>query len=192
MDDEIATMYRQMHGTYGAEVRSLGWSSTDRQQIRFAALLNTARLTNVQSVLDVGSGMGDLIPHLEWAKPVKRLDYTGVEMMPEFVKIAQERHPGYKFIEGDVREMLLPQYDFVVSSGLLGWYTLPEAFKMLENLWAHTKRVMAFNFSTVTSELRDRNVLDFAGRAPAGYTLKNDYLEGDDFTVHMYRVGPWE
>lgn len=191
MDEKIAEMYRQMYGEYGRSARSLGWADQDRQQIRFAALLNTARLTNVESVLDVGSGMGDLIPHLEWAKPVRKLQYTGVEMLPEFVREAQDRYPGYNFIEGDVREMLLPKYDFVVSSGLVGWYSLTEAFKMLGQLWSYTKRVLAFNFSTVTSELRPMNILHFAQQAPAGFALKNDYLEGDDFTVHMYRVGPW-
>lgn len=188
MDDNITSTYRELYGQHGLSARALGWGNEDRQHTRFSVLLK-ANLTNVQSVLDVGSGLGDLVPHLRFAK-ARLKDYMGVEAMPEFVNYAKLAYPepNINFHEGDVRDMeVLPQYDLVISSGLLGWYGLNDALGLIDLMWSKAKRVLAFNFSTVTTSLRPEYMVTVAGRADGGFVIRNDYLSGDDYTVYMYR-----
>lgn len=129
-------------------------------------------------VLDLGCGNGRFYDYLH--KQGKKIDYTGVDFCPEFLKIARKRYPQQEFIEQDITELDLPKlYDRIVSvatfhhlpSRGLRKKTLKLIFNQLEddgifmfsvwNLWqikylgAHLKAIVRFFTSFFRSSPRD-------------------------------------
>jgi len=68
-------------------------------------------------VLDVGCGPG------QWSARLHALgvDITGIDLTPEFVRIARARHPQVDFRLGDVRRLDLPDAHL---AGVLAWFSL--------------------------------------------------------------------
>ena len=66
----------------------LGWRDRDSQTDRFNVFLNYVQ--NGDRVLDFGSGLSDLYGYLKLNDI--NVDYTGIDIMPDFIKIAKERY----------------------------------------------------------------------------------------------------
>ena len=66
----------------------LGWRDRSSQLNRFEVFLDYVQ--NGDRVLDFGSGLSDLYGFLK--ENDINVDYTGVDIMPEFIKIAKERY----------------------------------------------------------------------------------------------------
>lgn len=70
-----------------------------------------------QAVLEVGSGLGDLVAAVQPGRGV------GVDCAPALVALARRRHPQLTFVEGDV-DVGLPlreQFDAIIASDLVGY-----------------------------------------------------------------------
>src|SRR5690606_10729201 len=105
------------------DARSVRWSNPSDQVTRFRALLGIADVAN-QSVLDVGCGMGELYKYLlQQQIPVQ---YTGIDIVPEFIQAAQKHFIDVDFYTQDVFEVE-SKYDYVLASGAL-------SFKVKDNL----------------------------------------------------------
>ncbi len=102
-------------------------------------------LTNC-SILDVGCGWGALYAFLR-ARNFEGA-YTGVDLMPHLLAEAKERYPEGDFRPGDILELDLPRYDYVLSSGLYD-YSAPEMAQRLRATLARMfelgRRGMAWN-----------------------------------------------
>jgi len=48
-----------------------------------------------KTILDVSCGFGDIIPLI--AKKAKKINYTGVDIVPEFIQVAKEKYPRHRF-----------------------------------------------------------------------------------------------
>lgn len=66
----------------------LGWRDRNSQTDRFNVFLDYVK--NGDRVLDFGSGLSDLYGHLKMNDI--NVDYTGIDIMPDFIKIAKERY----------------------------------------------------------------------------------------------------
>lgn len=100
---------------YGYDPRSLGWNA-GTQQARFNVMAAVGDLEGC-SVLDVGCGFGDFYGFLK--EQGIHVDYTGIDLSQEFVKIAREHHPDARFIVGDFEENGIDgQYDWVFECGI--------------------------------------------------------------------------
>lgn len=70
------------------------------------------------SLLDVGCGFGGLLDHLHTRGIA--VDYTGIDVVPDMIASARERHPGTRFILGDIFGASdIGQYDYLVCNGIL-------------------------------------------------------------------------
>jgi SAM-dependent methyltransferase len=66
------------------------------------------------SVLDLGCGIGSLLAALEPARGL------GIDLSPEMVRVAQQRHPELEFRVGDAEQLAVDErFDFVVVSDLV-------------------------------------------------------------------------
>src|SRR6056297_2544582 len=101
-----STLYRQ----YGTSCRSLSFSSADTQRVRFAVLREVLPddRDGAFSLLDVGCGFGDLYDYLR-EDGYNNVQYTGLDIMPEFVRHATATYPDGQFIAGDFLSIDLPQ-----------------------------------------------------------------------------------
>ncbi|UCH93764.1 MAG: class I SAM-dependent methyltransferase [Candidatus Aminicenantes bacterium] len=75
---------------------------------------------NDKTLLDVGCGIGGFFDFLK-EKGIN-CDYTGVEINPRMIRIAQKKHPEMKnkfFVFDIIEENLNQQFDYVISNGPL-------------------------------------------------------------------------
>ena len=73
-------------------------------------------------MLDVGSGLGDLCA----AAAARGASTTGIDLAPDMVATARERHPGLKFLEGDAEALPFEDQAFDVVTGAFVINHLPE------------------------------------------------------------------
>jgi SAM-dependent methyltransferase len=156
---ETIDRYRRRLREHGVGPQALGWTKGN-QKARFDAALRGLGLS-FGSVLDVGCGFGDLYDHLlarGWSGR-----YLGVDIVPEFIAVARERHVGQaaEFLELDpTSEPLGREAEVGVAIGLLNHDLAGEAEAyieaMIRRLWQATSRLVAVDFlSTTANERRD-------------------------------------
>jgi SAM-dependent methyltransferase len=75
-------------------------------------------------VLDVGSGLGELAA----AAAARGAHATGIDLAPNMVGAARERHPGLTFVEGDAEDLPFEDgaFDAVVSAFVINHLPDPE------------------------------------------------------------------
>jgi len=98
--------------------RACCWSSEEDQYLQFSVMANHMidwqDLSGI-SVLDIGCGQGDFYNYL--LKRNNTIQYTGIDVSPEMIKIAKEKNPNANFIQGGFLEKDLESYDYVFSIG---------------------------------------------------------------------------
>jgi SAM-dependent methyltransferase len=116
--DDYVERYRARLREHGYSPQTLGWGVNGRQEVRFALLGELALRDPTSSVLDVGCGFADLHDFLHAAGWKGR--YTGVDIMPDLLQVARERHPGLDLRELDIvaEGGELQEHDFVIASGV--------------------------------------------------------------------------
>lgn len=182
------------HGT----VESLGWRGEHSQQVRYEVLAKVGHL-NGNTILDAGCGYGDLKAFLD--RHFSDFDYIGIDQMPEFIAEARKRYEGIErttFYQTDFSIAALPQVDYVIASGVLGYRCKDENFytDMICKLYNSARIAFAFNMldkscfpqhDLLVGHDRDE-ILALCRALSPRVECFNDYLE-DDFTVLMYRNG---
>ena len=175
--------------------RALGWKSTASQTARFDVLAGIADLDG-QSVLDVGCGHGDLRAYLAERCPSVR--YTGIDQMQDFLDVALSRYgewPDTRFLLGDFSSAKLPEVDYVLASGAMGYRSSdPEfVFETITRLFEVCRIGLGFNVlchveypDGILAACDPEAVLAHCRTLTENVVYRDDYLE-DDFTVLMYR-----
>ena len=120
------------------------------------------------TVIDVGSGAGDLVATLEgW-------EYLGIDASPDMIAIARERYPHARFEQGDVHDLPNVHADAIVAIGeVLNYATdLPGLIS-----WVRTVR----------ERLRPGGLLllDVAGPTRADPEPRSRTHSGDGYTLHV-------
>ncbi|MCC2631294.1 MAG: hypothetical protein K0S38_1103 [Candidatus Paceibacter sp.] len=175
------------------DARSVHWSDEHGQQTRFLILSQIANL-NHQSVLDVGCGLGDLYDFLK--KQNLEVDYTGIDIVPEFIEKAKIRFPEVNF-KVQSMEDLDEQYDFVLASGVLSFKITDHKtfyFSMIEKMFAASKKGLAFNMLNNKTHIDDDTyaaydtdeVMSFCKTLSDNVQIVIGYLP-QDFTIYMYK-----
>ena len=113
--DILHRYYDEKLKTYGHDTRSLGWIPGARK-VRFDALTAIGDL-NGSAVLDVGCGFGDLYGYLS-SKGIK-VDYTGIDINPDFIDIAKKAYPDARFMVADFEEDTSGKdFDWAFAAGI--------------------------------------------------------------------------
>ena len=175
--------------------QSLGFTDSINQELRFEVISAIAKMDN-SSVLDLGCGYADLKAFLD--QRYENVDYTGVELLSEFVEVALEKYHGaerFKLINDDFDNIDLPQVDYVLSSGSLSYYTEESdaLWKMIEKMFATCRKGLAFNLldkvefrRSILREFDPNQVLEFCYSIAPTSCLLQHYLPGD-FTLYLYK-----
>lgn len=187
-------LYKAAYEEHGPRAQGVGWLDEEVQWRRFHAL-TTGIQFGISSILDVGCGYGELVEFYNQRRPAwfKHVYYRGIDVIPEYIDIARARHGVFHdlalphlnmrvFNEVDVRA-LSPNitYDFVVGSGVLAYYDMPEKLEILDAMWELTGKVMAFNMTKKDATIRDLSML-LPRFGSGNWRVMHDYgLE--DYTV---------
>lgn len=196
-DERSIRYYTALIERYGVDVRAVDWGSRESQVIRFSVLAQVGQL-NGASVLDVGCGMGDLFG---WLKRVgMELKYTGIDITPKMIEIAQQRFPEAQFeLKNplDVEDSEAERYDFVLQSGILTHrQDSPFLFLkvMVEKMFLLCSRAVAFNSLSSWASDKERGefyadpleTVAFCRTLTPWVVLRHDY-HPRDFTIYMYK-----
>src|SRR6266481_4036431 len=149
--------FRKRLETYGDDVRAL-WNSAASQMARFDVLLQVGGLSG-KAVLDVGCGFGDLIAFLD-QKGIGVAAYSGIDLSPEMIAIAREKHPRAQFECRDLLEQPFDpeSFDVVLGSGLFFlphplWDAYVAAY--VGSMFACCRQAVAVNFLSAHSSKKD-------------------------------------
>lgn len=149
----LRDLYENRLVDFGPEdVRTVGWGSRHDQYLRFDVLLRELDPTG-KIVLDVGCGLGDMIPYLDARFESDRYQYIGVDICPKLVAAANARHGGAnrRFLHLDILHESCPRADIVLMSGALSFKVtdnLALAKTMMARMLELADEVVAMNFLT--------------------------------------------
>ncbi len=117
---------------------ALNFSAT-REKLSPEVISLLPTLPNNASVLDLGCGNGVLLTALP-----KNISYTGIDISPALIKVAEGLHPEHKFLLTDLTADStwadLSSYDFIAALAVL--HHLPSSddhIKLLRNIKQHLK-----------------------------------------------------
>jgi len=95
----------------------------------FAEIRNAVALQDGESVLDVGSGPGELSQLFSG-------NYSGVDYSENYVAYAKNKYPGKMFFQGNVLDLSLPEksYDVVLLASFIHHFSDEEVKKIIGNM----------------------------------------------------------
>jgi Methyltransferase domain len=200
----IVRHYESCLRRFGAGPNAVDWKSGEDAAVRYSVMLDVIRdRSATATLLDFGCGLAGLKDHMD-ARGLSRIAYSGLDLSPEFVACARERHPGVTFYCGDVLTELLdlPSFDYIVMNGIftrrhdLG---LDEMRSYLECLllysFALTRIGLAFNVMSKCVDWESEalfhacpgELAEFICRkATPHFVLRNDYGLYET-TCYLYR-----
>lgn len=192
-----ARLYNSRFEQFGRDIRTVGWGSEAAQRLRFDVLLRGFDATG-KTVLDVGCGLGGLVPFLH-ERTGGNFRYLGIDVAERLVVDARTAHagPGREFLAGDLFSLDLPPADLVLLSGALSLKSdgvEDYARRSLERMYELSREAACLNFLSkyVDYEL-DKNqhyqpetVFGWARKVARKVNLIHDYPLYE-FTVQLVR-----
>ena len=114
--------YRKTFLKHGASSEGVDWGpDPSKALIRNSKMLEVLRPVGQKekrpSLLDVGCGYGALAELIKLRNT--NVDYYGIEIVPEMVNFATNKHPDCQFFQGDFLEFSGGNFDYVICNGML-------------------------------------------------------------------------
>jgi SAM-dependent methyltransferase len=114
---ELLKRYSERLAQHGPTIAALGWTKP-KHNLRYRILLEYwLPAERPLRVLDFGCGFGDLYGYA--VRQGIELDYTGLDINADLIRVAQDRYPNARFICRDAfTESFDEQFDVVLASGV--------------------------------------------------------------------------
>ncbi|MGR6837739.1 class I SAM-dependent methyltransferase [Aliivibrio wodanis] len=178
----------------GHNAKSLGWSSTESQFLRFKVIVESLDFDN-KRILDLGCGYGDFKTFLDMSCTVN--SYVGVDQQGSFIKQAKkhfQRQENSNFIKGDFSSLKLPPADIIVASGSLNYRTRNKTYhaKIIKAMYEKAEEAVIFNllnrdhfaYSKLLESHDPEQVLNYCLSLCPNSKLIIGYAD-EDFTIVM-------
>lgn len=190
--------YQDSYKKYGIGPKALKWHSEKAARQRYEQIVADIDF-NKKSILDVGCGFGDIIPYI--ADKSKNFNYTGIDLVPEFIREAKRVYPKHRFFADDYfKQPLEKKFDIIICCGALnGNYNDNLGFrkKAIKTMFNHTKECFVFNMAGKHPKPKtarhsnvwfadSKTIYNFCKTLSKKVLLKNDY-HFNDFTIVMFK-----
>jgi trans-aconitate methyltransferase len=191
-------IYRKRFKEFGNDPKSLLWKSRGAAHQRFRQFWAEIDFDG-KRVLDVGCGFGEFGKFL--LKRYKNVDYTGIDIMPEFIEVAKKEVPNGKFEIKDFND-LDGRYDVVVASGVLNsnkeGQNLEYRRRAIKKMFELTNGVLAFNMLGGHPQPANKSggnvwyadsleILEYCMNLTRRVIMRANY-HPKDFTILMYKT----
>ncbi len=193
----IAGLYNERYKEFGRDIRTVGWGKAEDQRLRFDVLFRGLDPRGAM-ILDVGCGLGDLIPYLE-ARVGKDFTYVGIDIAEKLVADAEAKFggPGRRFFVGDIFSVQGLSPDISILSGALSFRTEgieQYAFNTLSRMFELSKTAASLNFMSKYADFeaeknqhyQPETVFGWAKSLTRRVNLIHDYPLYE-FTVQIFR-----
>jgi len=152
--DSQQKIYKELYDKHKGTPMAVSSESLNHKQKRFEMVCDIFKTDNSFSVHDVGMGLADLGAYIFEQNPTKTIEYSGTEILEEYVKDSAARFPNSKFYMRDIAESAFEdRYDYVLLSGVFHQRresTIKDWEKFAQNILSHSfkmcKKGIAFNF----------------------------------------------
>jgi len=134
--------YQKTFQKYGVTPKALQWRNSESAEVRYRNLVVDIDFNN-KSILDIGCGFSDLIPFIE--NKSKKFTYTGIDVVPEFIREDQKKYPHHSFLVGDWVK-LIGKSDIILCSGVLN-------NKVKDNQYAYRKKAISLMYENANEVL---------------------------------------
>jgi SAM-dependent methyltransferase len=193
---EIINKYQKQFKKYGKDSRSLFWLK-GRQKLRFK-ILSEIGISSSSSVLDVGCGFGDLYDYLRDYYP--GVKYTGIDIVPDFISLAQKIHPQIDFRLLDIlKDSVDDSWDYVVASGvfnisLRSGRNIEFIEAMLTKMFQLCSKGITSDFISTYVDYQQEGsfhcdptmIFKFGKSLSRRITVRNDYMPFE-FAIYIYK-----
>ena len=147
-------IFRKLYQENKGSPMAVSSESLDHKQLRFSMLAGLFADDSGFSLHDVGCGIADFGAFLEKHHPKMCREYSGTEILPEYIDDAKGRFPDSRFYVRDLAEAPGDdRYDYLVLSGVFhqrrqtkipDWERFSQA--ILRNAFKMSKKGIGFNF----------------------------------------------
>ena len=192
-----AELYNARFERFGRDIRTVGWGSSAGQLLRFEVLFRGLDPKG-KTILDVGCGLGDLVPYLK-ERTAGDFTYIGVDIAERLVADAKQINGGERcsYLHGDVFREDLPQVDIAVLSGAMSLRTegiIDDAQRTIERMYSLSREAACLNFMSKYADYeleknqhyQPETVFAWARRVSRRVNLLHDYPLYE-FTIQLLR-----
>lgn len=160
----IIDLYSSRYEEHGEDVTTVGWSNSPDQLLRFKELLRGIDINN-KTILDIGCGLGDIIPYLDTLSD-NSYRYIGIDITESLVAHAQNKYADreyFKFISGEfLSHSPHIECDISILSGCLNFNmngcNVEYTKSVMGKMFAASKEVAALNmFSSYVDYTEERH-----------------------------------
>jgi hypothetical protein len=197
--------YLENFRQHGDLPQSLGYNDQITQYARFevlSRLFQYERKGKTFSVHEIGSGLAHFYEFLREQSPY-RFDYSGSEILGEFVRASRKKYPFLKFYQRDITQRPpSARYDYLVLSGTFNpiqdldvkrWETFLE--RMMLKMFAMAKKGIGLNFLTTYSDFTQkglyysdpRAIYDFVQEKMSRFIVIDSSYPLYEFTLLVYK-----
>ena len=193
-------IYQEKFKKYGVSPKSLLWKEKGAAHQRFRQFWAEIDF-NGKSVLDIGCGFGELGQFL--IKRYKDVSYTGLDMVPEFIKEGKKLYPNLDLVVGNyLNDRVEKKFDIVIASGVLnsdlGDKNMDYRMDAVKKMWEYTGDILAFNMLGGYPQPENEKgsnvwyadsleILKYCLTLTRRVILRANY-HPRDFTIFMYKV----
>lgn len=134
--------------------RVVGYLTREEQEVIFKALAQIGLDPTLHSILDVGSGVGDMYGFLanNLGQPT---NYLGIDINPNMISTSQQKYPGVNFTTKDLADME-GEFDYVVSAGTFNLKLADDmydyVYKSIDKMYSICDKGVAFNLLSDRAE----------------------------------------
>lgn len=139
------------------------WLTPTSQQMNFIAVSKMLDREKIKDLLDVGCGMGDLSKFIP-----KGIEYNGIDMFKNVIKVAQKRNPKLSFNVADIFSYSNNRmFDAIVSNGAFNLgYDVDKVLEALNIMYKLAKKLVVVTMSYASTD----DIIKFTN---AGYNILN-------------------
>lgn len=186
--------FRELYEQHGYSPMALSSESLAHKALRFSKIAGIFEQDENFSVHDVGMGFADFADYIKNKFPNKKIEYSGSEILQEFVDASSYKFSDCKFYCRDIAEKAPSEtYDYVVMSGIFhqrrdssirDWEKFAE--KILFNSFKICKKGIAFNFISPFVDFYQPQV--YYSNLPKWINYVNDNLSRFFIINHDYAL----
>lgn len=196
-------VYKELYEQHKGTPMAVSSESLNHKRLRFGMVCDIFRDDDNISVHDVGMGVADMGDFLKGEFPDKSIQYSGTEILSEYVEEAKNRFPSSTFYQRDIAEKSFgDKYDYLLLSGVFhqrressirDWENFSQA--ILRNSFEMCTKGISFNFISPFVDFYQTQV--YYSNLPKLINFINDDLSRFfeirhnyalfEFTVYVYK-----